>query len=163
MSSVISRPALLGAGAGAALALAALNSAPALAASASGVRAMPQTRVGNNVVYPIRTLNPGDSVDSGRVRLVMQEDGNLVLYSDATNASLWATGTTGVNVAVLQSDGNFVVYPRNAAGNPFFARWQSGTSGDNVLDVQADGNVVIYPANAIGVAGQAEWSTNTRV
>lgn len=160
-SATIRRPALLGAGA--ALALAALNSAPAFAGSAPQARAMPQPRAANRVVYPIRTLNPGDSVDSGTVRLVMQADGNLVLYSDGTNASLWATGTTGVNVAVLQSDGNFVVYPRDAAGNPFFAKWSSGTSGNNVLDVQADGNGVIYPANAIGVAGQAEWSTNTRV
>jgi hypothetical protein len=67
-----------------------------------------------------------------------------------------ATGTTGVNVAVLQSDGDFVVYPRDAAGNRFLAKWSSGTSGNNVLDVRADGNVVFYPANAIGVAGQAE-------
>ncbi len=131
--------------------------------AAPGPQAAPQPRAANQVVYPIRTLNPGDSVDSGSIRLVMQRDGNLVVYSDGTNASLWATGTTGVNVAVLQSDGNFVVYPQDAAGNPFYAKWDSGTSGNNVLDVQADGNVVIYPANAIGVAGQAEWSTHTKV
>ena len=82
---------------------------------------------------------------SGPYNLAMQDDGNLVIY-DSTNTATWATGTnqfqniitsesaplmtgqaltspSGVFQAVIQSDGNFVVYqgPR--------AIWALGRTG----------------------------------
>ncbi|MEU7528093.1 hypothetical protein AB0A74_20360 [Saccharothrix sp. NPDC042600] len=85
----------------------------------------------------------------GRFRLVMQSDGNLVLYA-ATGEALWHTRTygSGATHAVLQHDGNFVLY--TAAG---VAKWHTGTwnSGGDRLVVQNDSNVVLYQSNAFAV------------
>ncbi|TGE37092.1 hypothetical protein E4K67_18075 [Desulfosporosinus fructosivorans] len=84
----------------------------------------------------------------------MQDDGNLVLYAQGKTQALWASRTNGhkIDEAVLQSDGNFVIY---AAGQ---ALWASLTHGNQVayLVVQNDGNLVIYHQN-----GTALWATNT--
>ncbi|MFM7850750.1 MAG: bulb-type lectin domain-containing protein, partial [Flammeovirgaceae bacterium] len=54
----------------------------------------------------------------------MQNDGNLVLYKDKN--PLWASDTWGKKGAraVVQDDGNFVLYDTN--NNPV---WASGTNG----------------------------------
>jgi len=42
--------------------------------------------------------------------LVMQKDGNLVMYREDGQA-MWATGTSGdKNSLVIQGDGNLVIY-----------------------------------------------------
>jgi hypothetical protein len=53
--------------------------------------------------------------------LVMQDDGNLVLYS-ATRSPLWASGTYGHPGAhfAVQDDGNIVVYD---GSTPLWARF----------------------------------------
>ncbi|SOD70392.1 D-mannose binding lectin [Jatrophihabitans sp. GAS493] len=106
--------------------------------------------------------------------LVMQRDGNLVMYNGAGRAS-WSTRTSGSgNHATLQDDGNLVIY--SAAGH---ALWASGskrammTPGDvlavgtslasrdqmdqqlTMLSMQTDGNLVLYHA------GKPQWSTRT--
>jgi hypothetical protein len=82
----------------------------------------------------------------------MQTDGNLVLYEGAT--ALWATGTQGTSghVAVMQSDGNFVLYDTNN-----HALWSSSTSGHPgaYVSVQIDGNLVVYSGTS------ALWASNT--
>lgn len=79
----------------------------------------------------------------GRFALVMQTDGNLVLYEVGTLNALWNAGTQGNSGAamVMQTDGNLVVY--NAWGT---AIWDSHTSGyaGAGLAMQDDGNLVIY-------------------
>jgi len=103
------------------------------------------------------TLYAGQSVRSnnGQHRLVMQADGNLVLYH--INKARFSTGTagSGANRAVFQSDGNLVVY--TAAGQ---AKWNSRTSGNYVarLVLQDDGNLVIYSSITLG---QALWNSQT--
>ena len=98
-------------------------------------------------------LLPGQSLTStgGRYRLFYQPDGNLVLYDDVEGIAVWNTGTAGAGAgqAVMQGDGNFVVY--DAQGTP---AWFTGTGGNpNArLVLQSDGNVVVYSA-----AGQAVW------
>jgi hypothetical protein len=75
----------------------------------------------------------------GEYHLVMQGDGNLVLYR--SGAAVWATNTMGPGrELVMQSDGNLVLY---AGGQ---ALWSSGTDGAGAakLVVQSDGNLVIY-------------------
>lgn len=90
-------------------------------------------------------LPRGQSIVSrnGLYQLIMQDDGNLVLYRTSTGAPLWATGTDGLAIrrAVMQTDGNFVLYDYAGA-----ARWASNTWGNPgaFLHVQCDGNVVIY-------------------
>jgi hypothetical protein len=85
--------------------------------------------------------------------LIMQGDGNLVLYQNGT--ALWASNTAGsaADEAIMQGDGNFVLY--TSSGTPL---WASGTAGNAgaYLDVQNDGNVVIYSSS-----GSALWSTGT--
>jgi hypothetical protein len=105
---------------------------------------------------PGETLQPGQSRCSanGRVKLVFQGDGNLVLYEGSR--ALWNTGTTnrGAHLAAMQTDGNLVVY------RPGQALWDSGTWGHPGarLVVQNDGNVVVYdPSN------RPLWATGTQL
>lgn len=89
----------------------------------------------------------------GRFFLVMQGDGNLVLYYNSV--ALWSSNTAGtpVNRAVMEPDGNFVLY--DAANQLWWASWTGGITG-GWLGVQTDGNVVVYDA-----ANQPWWATDT--
>jgi hypothetical protein len=104
---------------------------------------------------PNEGLNLDDSIWSmdGRFRLTMQRDGNLVLYREVDRYPLWQSGTAGqvATYAIMQTDGNFVVY------GPQGALWASGTVGypGAYLVVQTDGNMVIYQGQ------QSLWATNT--
>jgi hypothetical protein len=108
---------------------------------------------------------------------VMQDDGNLVIYAPGGRA-VWAskserqvlgwsddrlmtgqrlnpgeslTSPSGSWQALLQNDGNLVVY------GPSGASWASGTAGQpGNLTMQGDGNVVLYEWNQ-----QALWHTHT--
>lgn len=94
---------------------------------------------------------------NGTTELVMQTDGNLVVYHNGV--ATWATPGTTIgsgsnNQLIMQDDGNLVIYSGPNLTNPV---WASGTSGSNLyLSVQDDGNVVIY-----NHSGQAVWSTGT--
>lgn len=79
----------------------------------------------------------------GRYKLIMQGDGNLVLYSP--NRPIWWTGTGGkpVNLFAVQGDGNLVLY--DAQFRPY---WYTNTQGRGakILALQNDGNLVLYDA-----------------
>ncbi|MFT4621411.1 MAG: hypothetical protein ACI8PZ_000063 [Myxococcota bacterium] len=79
-----------------------------------------------------------------RFVLVMQGDGNLVLYQGAL--ALWSTMTHGNPDAwaAMQDDGNLVVYA--ASGWPLWSTETGGHPGA-VLAVQDDGNLVITDAD----------------
>jgi len=105
-------------------------------------------------------LQPGQRLNSGwqiqspdrNYRMVMQSDGNLVLYTG--NTAKWASGTSVANSDLeMQSDGNLVIYAPGHA-----AVWASNTAGKNgsVLFGQNDGNFVLYAPGNVAV-----WSTNT--
>ena len=128
-------------------------------ASNTVVPAQPNTPKQGNRLAAGEGLIPGHAVLSpdGRFRLILQADGNLVLYGPG-NTALYATGTAGhgnVWDAIMQSDGNFVIYDGHSK-----ALWASGTQGKpgTTLTVQNDGNVVLY-----NTAGQAVWSSGTVV
>jgi serine protease len=100
-------------------------------------------------------LATGQSVVScdGRFTLVIQSDGNLVLYQAGVGA-IWANYVFGSGHRLaMQTDGNLVVY-----NNLNQAPWYTGTQGNPGarLAVQNDGNVVVYSAG-----GQALWNTGT--
>jgi hypothetical protein len=92
----------------------------------------------------------------GRHQFILQDDGNLVLYRLSDHKAIWASNTNGkaVSKAIMQQDGNFVIY-----GFPN-AIWATNTAGkpNSTLIVQNDGNVVIYeptvPVWASNTAGQ---------
>jgi hypothetical protein len=99
------------------------------------------------------TANQSLASCNGDYTLIMQGDGNLVLYQGGT--ALWASGTvgSGADEAIMQGDGNLVLY--TSSGTPV---WASNTAGnaEGYLDVQNDGDVVIYSAS-----GSSLWSTGT--
>ncbi len=63
-------------------------------------------------LYSGQSLSPGQSLVSsnGRYRLVLQGDGNLVIYT--AGRAIWHTHTygTSANKLAMQSDGNLVLY-----------------------------------------------------
>lgn len=100
-----------------------------------------------------QTLAAGAQLTSpnGRYRAVMQTDGNLVVY--ASTRALWHSRTAGNPGArlVLQGDGNLVLYP--GAGRALFHTRTDGRDGAR-LRMQDDGNLVLYSS-----ANRALWFT----
>lgn len=98
------------------------------------------------VVQATFDLAAGESVVAGDRSLIMQQDGNLVVY-DQDHKARWASVTGGEgNSARFQADGNLVVY--NSGGQPLWASQTGGHQGA-VLVFQADGNVVITSGDTV--------------
>jgi LysM repeat protein len=99
---------------------------------------------------------------NGKYTLIMQGDGNLVLYTES-NTPVWATSTQGSGAvrASLQDDGNLVLYTkeveRQFRRDVAVAVWASQTRGENVrLILQDDRNLVIYTSD-----GRELWASGT--
>ncbi|MFJ7215205.1 CHAP domain-containing protein [Amycolatopsis sp. NPDC098790] len=111
---------------------------------------------GRDHLSPDQRLYPNQYVTStdGRHVLILQGDGNLVLYGPGYRA-LWSTATAGrsVHSLLMQSDGNLVLYGTGSQG----ALWASNTAGrgSSTLRLQDDGNTVLYAGNG------ASWSSGT--
>ena len=121
------------------------------------------TGVGDSISgVGIARLNPGQTLTAGkflmspnrRAQLIMQTDGNLVLYDLTNHNALWGSMTNGKGGvrANMQPDGNFVVYTSN-----YHPLWASGTDKNPgaFLAVQDDGNVVVY------IGTHPLWSSKT--
>jgi hypothetical protein len=109
-------------------------------------------------------LGPGQWIASDTVWLVMQADGNLVLYRKRDGAPLASSGTwdnPGAYVT-LQVDGNLVVY-RAGRSDPAGALWSTGTWGNpnDLLVAQSDGNLVLYQRDSLSRDTVPLWSTGT--
>jgi hypothetical protein len=112
-----------------------------------------------NQLFPGQSLVAGQSItaDDARAFLVMQGDGNLVLYEvhRGRHLPVWAAGTEGRGGvrAVMQDDGNLVIYTAGGA-----AVWDAGTWGNPGagLVVQDDGNAVVYAPD-----GRPLWASDT--
>ena len=105
------------------------------------------------LLYSWSYIDKGYACQTGKSRLTMQTDGNLVLY-DENGTPRWASNTVGRGAfMVFQSDGNLVVY--NSSGG---AVWASGTCCHSNYNfaVQSDGNLVIYDSG-----WDVHWATNT--
>ena len=115
-----------------------------------------------NVLYGDRdTLWRGEQIDqcgalrstNGNFRLVMQSDGNAVVYENSR--PIWASNTnnrgTGPYRLILQDDSNFVLY--DSKNN---ALWDSKTWNNDSrrLVMQNDGNLVLYGPN-----DNAKWAS----
>lgn len=107
---------------------------------------------------PGECLAPNQQLDSsnGCFKLIMQGDGNLVIYRVSNGAAMWSSKSSRscTNRVCMQNDGNFVAY--DCHDKP---TWKSGTSrneGSSVV-MQGDGNLVIYAWNS----GRPIWSSKT--
>lgn len=107
---------------------------------------VPTAPIYGGVINEGTTLKPGQIVYSASKshQLVMQDDGNLVLYNTTNGAAVWSSRTYGNAgaYAVFQTDGNFVVY--GASGNVLWYSATGGASYGQYLVAQDDGNMVIY-------------------
>lgn len=98
------------------------------------------------------TVGQSKASCDGRFNLVMQGDGNLVLYQGTR--ALWATMTNGRGgaVAAMQGDGNFVLY--SGGGTALFHTNTFRYAGAH-LAIQNDGNLVVYQGTT------PRWASNT--
>jgi hypothetical protein len=107
--------------------------------------------VPQNVSQPDRLFSgqglvPGNSINSaGGYKLILQTDGNFVLYGPA-NQVIWSSNTyNNYNIwdAILQADGNLVI--RDGFGRSL---WASDTSGNNNATlIVEDGGLKLVNAN----------------
>lgn len=109
----------------------------------------PESQPGSTALRTIQAtfeLATGEAVRAGARTLVMQKDGNLVIY-DQDGKVRWASATQGDgNSARFQPDGNLVVYDRQ--GQALWAS-QTGDYPGAVLVFQADGNVLIKSGDTV--------------
>lgn len=114
----------------------------------------PPPRRANDTLYADQSLYTNQSISSrnGRYFLLMQGDCNLVLYREGfrgNNQALWSSRTDrrGRNCrAIMQGDGNFVVYEEY--GRPVFNTRTDRNPG-SILVLQDDGNLVMYQGNRV--------------
>jgi GH25 family lysozyme M1 (1,4-beta-N-acetylmuramidase) len=120
----------------------------------TGTGGIPPAPTACGALSPGQGLAPGEPVLScdGQHELIMQGDGNLVLYH--AGVATWDTRTNGTSsrYAVMQGDGNLVVY--EAGGTATFSTGTSGHDGAQ-LAIQNDGNLVIYQGST------AIWNSGT--
>ena len=158
----------------------------------------PTTATANLGIFAAgRILRPGQYIYSqnGQYALVMQTDGNLVVYKNPTpnqsgvwtGQALWGSGNDGHQgaIAAMQGDGDLVMYDAGASVSTAGAisgsvlrgkatghhDLPSGTNntpgGPGAFAVmQNDGNFVVYAAGATVaptgvVTGNPLWSTDT--
>ncbi|MCB9834688.1 hypothetical protein H6792_01490 [Candidatus Nomurabacteria bacterium] len=124
------------------------------------VESRPQSMLGTN-----QSITTGQTIAStnGRLRLILQDDGNLVTYDTFKTPwkPIWSARTvgSGANILRMQSDGNLVLY--NKSTNPWKPIWHTKTPNTdaNNLVMQDDGNLVLY--FILQHPWLARWSTQT--
>ncbi|MFE9454571.1 hypothetical protein [Streptomyces sp. NPDC006739] len=115
-------------------------------------------------MYPGQQLASGHSLSSSTMTLTMQSDGNLVARLNTGSGSgqvVWSTGTSGNPgaYAVMQPDGNLVLYTSTGGTGKGGALWSTHTYGqpDAYATVQDDGSIVVYGK----ASTYALWSSGT--
>lgn len=105
-----------------------------------------------NVLLQGQSMSMGQSLVSrnGIYRMVLQVDGNLVVYQYAT--PIWDSATSGYYLGnngklTMQSDGNLVIYDTN--GRPYWDTYNTHFNPPSprigyYLIMQDDGNLVLY-------------------
>ena len=95
-------------------------------------------------IGPGAQLAPGQAMFSsnGAYMAIMQGDGNFVIYSGG--GAVWSSGTSGHpgSSLIFQSDGNIVVYSPTRVA--LWATWSMGAYPPSALVLQGDGNLVEY-------------------
>ncbi|MEU2067216.1 mannose-binding protein [Streptomyces anulatus] len=113
-------------------------------------KAAPKPNWGTQTVSATSSIGVGQSWATNRIRMTMQQDGNLVVYNEQ-NKPIWAAMTFGENHrAIFQPDGNLVVHNGDDR-----AIWASKTHdfGGAQLVLRPDAKVVVVHN------GRVVWST----
>ncbi|MFE2141031.1 hypothetical protein ACFXA3_04615 [Streptomyces sp. NPDC059456] len=106
---------------------------------------------------------PGNWGQSATVWMVMQKDGNLVIYRKSDGKAIWSTGTYGAKYRVdltMDPKGDLILRERDRAET---LRWHSNTEGSKgaFALLQDDGNFVVYKKTGGPDKGGALWDTGT--
>ncbi len=108
------------------------------------------TSKGATVAYLLsgQELTSNDQLISSnnKYKMVMQSDGNLVVYNIKSNHSKWESGTSGHAgaYATLRNDGNLVIYNQNAK-----LIWQTNTIGfqNDIMTLSNAGYIILGNKN----------------
>ncbi|AZQ40861.1 mannose-binding protein [Streptomyces cyaneochromogenes] len=112
--------------------------------------ATPKPNWSTETVYATSVLEVNQAWTTNRIRMVMQTDGNLVVYNEE-GKPIWASMTFGQNHrAIFQQDGNLVIH--NGEDQPIWASQTWGHEGAQLV-LRADAKVVIVHNGAV------VWST----
>ncbi|MCQ4082298.1 N-acetylmuramoyl-L-alanine amidase [Streptomyces sp. RB6PN25] len=111
-------------------------------------------------------LTPGWWTQAKYTRLVMQLDGNFVMYRNSDGKPIWSSSTYGHGgaYAYMQTDGNLVVYKPGGGPSTGGALWSTNTWGHSgaYATLQDDGNLVVYGSGGgPTVTGSTLWTSNT--
>lgn len=113
-------------------------------------KADPKPNWSTETVRAVSVLEVNQAWTTNRIRMVMQTDGNLVVYNEK-NKPIWASMTFGSNHrAIFQADGNLVIH--NASDRPIWAAGSHGNSGARLV-LRVDAKVVIMNGSRV------VWST----
>ena len=116
-----------------------------------------------NQLCPYAKLWSGSYLHSsnGLYKLILQNDGNLVLLNISTGKSLWTSKTAGANgyyFLTVDINGNLILFNTNNPNKLLWTSKTSGTGSDNYLVMQDDGNLVLYTST-----GKPAWASNTAI
>ncbi|MFF5475888.1 mannose-binding protein [Streptomyces sp. NPDC012935] len=126
------------------------TSAPAKPKPKPKPKASPKPNWSTESVFATSVLEVNQAWTTNRIRMVMQTDGNLVVYNEQSKP-IWASMTFGQNHrAIFQQDGNLVIH--NAEDRPIWASQTWGHEGAQLV-LRADAKVVIVHN------GSVVWST----
>jgi hypothetical protein len=109
--------------------------------------------VGSITLTSGQTLKVNERLVSsnGQYTLILQTDGNLVIYCLASGKPMWASNTYGKGAAdlTLQPDGNLVIHNTNGT-----VIWKTATKDSTLLIMGDNGKLNLYTPN-----GTVVWSS----
>jgi len=122
-------------------------------------------KVIGDTLHTHQSLRAGECLKSKTYSyfLTMQNDGNLVLYSNdhfVSSNAIWSSGTHGKGHGPhhlrMQEDGNLVVYDSHNKPTWSSETYKKGAHGHNLI-MQDDGNLVVYDGHK-----KPTWASNTQ-
>eukprot|EP01084_Bolivina_argentea_P183318 316354_1 len=117
------------------------------------------------------TLSGGDSLEQGQAllssngeyALLLQSDGNLVVYSTMNNEALWESHTNDGVILYYELDGNLVLYNSQTIETNVWSSKTDGTHQPGRVEMRNDGYFVIFDDMFNEVWNCQEWQAYSTV